>query len=439
MRLRTRVVTGVAAAFAAIVGGWSSSKIGFLQSFGEESGQPSPVEDPVDGVGVDATERRIARDVPGFGGFFIDIPTQRLQVWLRDPGAETDASKSALRREIGDHPLYDESKIDFRTGQYGFLQLQEWHDQLLQTVFSFRGVVSIDNQEAENRIIIGATNETARSQVQKLVLELDIPEDAVRIEITQPLPPTSSLQDPHRPILGGLQIRRANNDYQCTLGFIANRNGVPGFVTNSHCTVEFAQVDGSVFHQPYDLGSSTRIGVEAVDPPLWYPGGGPPLCPEPEGCRYTDAAWIQLDPGTSYSLGWIARPPWYSTTWNGGNFFRIAAIGSPIVGQNVAKLGMTTGLQAGQVTAINVNAYVGSTDGPLLLAQHFTNIGSGPYDSGGPVFSIPGAGNYDVTLYGISWGGTSSPAVSAFSDVQYMRFSQELGPLDIVQPGGGGR
>jgi hypothetical protein len=154
MRVSGQFVTFVAAVGAALAG-WFYTRVG-LPSASSEGPAIQPVEEnPVEGVGIDAVQRSIATNVPGFGGFYIDPETKRLQVWLTDPSRDSGAVRDSLRRELGDHPLYHESKIDFRQGQYGFLVLQDWHEEVTRSILPLPGVVYTDNHERINRIQIG--------------------------------------------------------------------------------------------------------------------------------------------------------------------------------------------------------------------------------------------------------------------------------------------
>lgn len=74
----------------------------------------------------------------------------------------------------------------------------------------------------------------------------------------------------------------------CTLGFNAVRNGVLGFVMNSHCTGRHLKFDGIRMYQDDVLGSE-YIGKESVDPPYFTCGPNYKYA-----CRYSDAAFITL-------------------------------------------------------------------------------------------------------------------------------------------------
>lgn len=366
--------------------------------------------------------------VPGFGGYFIE--DERLKVYLTEPVRDSSAVRSNLASQLSDRAFYDESKIDVIQGQYGFLELQEWHDRIFPEVMQLPEAVYTDNQEALNRIQIGIQDTSVQAKIEKLMAEAGVPAEAVVFDITQPVGSDFDLGSAHRPLVGGLRIK-GEGQGRCTLGFLARRNGQDGFVTNSHCTEEMAQLDGTVFHQPTVLGSATQIGHEALDPSAyWFV-----FCQkqnEPLGCRITDSAWIDLDAGVSLNQGAIARPPFFTNLWNGVDTFEITGVGAPIIGETVVRVGSKTGLQGGQVTALNVHTR-NSTTGMLMLWQHKTNFGTEGGDSGGAVFSFPFYG-HDVTLYGIHWGSIPGSSETVFSDIQYMMLSMELGYLEVEGP-----
>lgn len=64
--------------------------------------------------------------------------------------------------------------------------------------------------------------------------KVGIPLDAVVIEKEGKIDLLVSRSDKFRPVIGGIKIRNPNSG-NCTLDFIAIRNGVRGFVTAGHC------------------------------------------------------------------------------------------------------------------------------------------------------------------------------------------------------------
>ena len=69
------------------------------------------------------------------------------------------------------------------------------------------------------------------------------------------------VQGYNTPLVGGIEIQPQYTG-NCTLGFGARRNGVYGFVTNSHCTRYRNRVDGDRMRQEGSL-----IGYETADAP----------------------------------------------------------------------------------------------------------------------------------------------------------------------------
>lgn len=398
-------------------------------------------------------QREIARQVPGFGGFFVDpADPERVRLWIKDPDSDFEEAALVFRELIEDHPLADRYHMVPLQGQFGYLEIQQWHDSVFGTLLRMPGTVYTDNQEAKNRIEVGVLNEGAARAAELALIEAGVPLDAVTFEIVEREIEDNDLEERHRPLWAGIRIDRDGGGY-CTLGPIAYR-GAPGFVTNSHCTSVFAGVDGSRFYQDIDGDPDNYIGWEVLDPaPVPGVGG---VCPPGDLCRFSDAAWIQLDPpagGTSYK-GYIAHPGLNSTNWNDEeDWYAIQEEMGIFLGQCVQKVGKTTGRTAGRVINTNINM-VTEQNGTefLLLWQHRADYERSGGDSGGPVFwpidapttpPIPytcegvadWGGDY-VWLYGIHRSGTD--AHGTFSDINYMQFGTELGGLDTVWPGAGG-
>ncbi|MGH7534647.1 MAG: hypothetical protein ACREMG_03575, partial [Gemmatimonadales bacterium] len=223
----------------------------------------------------------------------------------------------------------------------------------------------------------------------------------------------------------------------CSLGFNALDNGVPSFVTASHCTLVQGGTEGTPYFQETWLdfsGLGTMIGTEAEDPVYFSsPRRRRGACPRNRVCRYSDASRAQYSipaDADKVALGHIARtsgPNNGSITITGS--FNITAEGSAVLGQ-VNKVGRTTGWTQGQVSATCVNVNV---DGTAITQLCQTLVGSdlpgpvlvGAGDSGSPVFIVNGDPN--VTLAGILWGGNLAGTLFAFSPLA--NIEQELGPL----------
>jgi hypothetical protein len=375
-----------------------------------------------DGVFARATTR-----LEGFGGMFVNEEENvRYVYWqLHVPWrlAELDLT---LSRTFGIAGL-DSFNLQVLLAEFSFAELNEWHERLSPVVLAIAGTVLTDVDEVRNRIQVGVESVEIQPLVAHAVVSLGIPLGAVLIEQVDPIFPQASLQDRHRPLVGGLQIQRQPGRQNCTLGFNAIRppGGVAGFVTNSHCTATRSVVEGTIFHQP-TIAMLNRIGVETVDPPFFMDGP----CPARRRCRYSDSAFARRDQGVAVLLGRIARPALNAVAWDGVSLFRIIGeVRMMVEGEIVTKVGRTTGRTQGAITAVGVNINSGRI---TFLDQTMAAYASAPGDSGAPVFKIVDLPErHDVKLYGIHWGTGASFSPIGVNNVQR---GSELGPLTKCAP-----
>ena len=219
--------------------------------------------------------------------------------------------------------------------------------------------------------------------------------------------------------------------YFCTISFNGYLGGAYGFVTNSHCTDNRGQVDGTHYTQGDDPFGAI-IATEIADPP--YFTGSP--CPAGNKCRYSDSSFAQYN-GNSTKLGSFrtlahpsARGPYQGsiTLKPAGSRFTIAGVGSAAQGQIVNKIGVTTGWTYGQVVATCADINItGSTY--TLLCQNIVTAGADHGDSGSPVFAWTKGNN--VTLLGILWGGGTSNGQIVFAFSPFASIQDELGTLRV--------
>jgi hypothetical protein len=387
----------------------------------ENRGLPGQLK-AVDTRSIDDLFLEVARRVPAFGGMYLG-PDKTLQVYLLnvDP-ATIKASEEAITAVFGReripagtlHPL---------KGQFGFQQLKDWHDRA-RDVLGIPGVVFSDIDERMNRLTFGLNQMEAREDAEKLLIKLQIPKEAVIFQKTSTHEPEQNvttvqdLQSFNRPLIGGLQIRQSAGF--CTLSFVAIRGGVPGFLTCSHCTSIQGALDGTIFFQP--TGSNANlIGTETVDP-AFFTGGS---CPSGRQCRMSDVAFIAMSPGVTAHPGELARLD--------PNFpfpFKIKSIsGLAFEGQSLSKVGRTTGWTGGEVseTCVDINS---TKDSITMLCQTMVDALSAPGDSGSPVFiNSSDPYNYNVSLYGILWGGATD---GSHFDVSHIGWILQELPLDAI-------
>jgi hypothetical protein len=371
----------------------------------------------------------VARQVPGFGGMFFD-QDGTLQVYMvgqKGPANEALIASldDVITREIGRGERLSSRGVEVLEGQYDFLDLHRWQQQISPDVLTLPGVVFTDIDESTNRLRIGITGSTGMKEtLEGSLVKLGVPREAVLISETKEVWP--ELRSRRRPLRGGLQINFGG--FLCTLGFVAVRQGTTGFLTNSHCTNTQGGVEGTVYHQASASGTTNRIGQEIADP-TYFTGGS---CPSGRRCRFSDSSFARVPhpsgPSVTTALGTIARPAVGSFTWNGVDTFTITAEAAPVVGQAVTKVGRTTGRTSGTIQQTCANFNVAGSN-ITQLCQSRGSFSSAGGDSGSPVFRITSLPN--VTLVGIHWG-----SGGVFSPITGIQMSGELGSVSTCAGGG---
>lgn len=391
---------------------------------------------------------QIGNRVAAFGGLYVDPDQDTVYVYMVPSQAGDRAALDQAMTDILAANRPPESHVIVIPGQYTFLQLKNWQDYSDPYLLSLPGVVSTGVHHSTNRLEVGVSSPQAESAVLAEFAILGIPLQAVEVVPEKPSrteSPSSareseapagclSIVDKCRPVVGGLYIEWIENPREAglgTLGFNATQNGHPGFVTCSHCAKKRFENSGTVYFQ--NQVGDAQIGKEDKNPPLTNTLGAGFKCPEGGAkCRLTETAFAAYDEGVAAKVGYIARPnkvnslgktcetkPEYCA-WNGTAYFRIVGYRISFEGENVAKVGMTTGLTLGKVTGACRN---NADTGAVLVCQVTAKYLSDEGDSGSPVFGCPSdygnvklrkpcsfevapdAGPTDVHLLGIHWGG----------------------------------
>jgi hypothetical protein len=382
--------------------------------------RPSASAQASQGSGPPAADQ-LDRQVPGFGGFFLDgsgAPT----IYLTR-GSSRAAAERALGGYLAARGLSNAS-LRVLEGRYGWQQLQRWQDAATEDAFQFAGTVFVDNDETSNRVRIGVENPNAAGQIRAALARRGMPDDAVIIERADPIVQVSTLQNVvDRPVRAGVQINFGL--YVCSVGFNATSGDVKSFVTASHCTNKQGGVEGTKYGQP--LLSNGTIATEVADPTYTKLKG----CPGNKVCRYSDASRAAYTDGANQALGQIAM----TSGANNGSLtitgtFNITSDdctgtdgGCLIVGDVVNKVGRTTGWTQGAITNTCTNTGVQGTR-IVQLCQTFVSAGVGGGDSGSDVFQITSTG---VKLAGVLWGGNNSGTQFVFSP--FANVVKELGAL----------
>jgi hypothetical protein len=296
-------------------------------------------------------------------------------------------------------------------------------------------VNSIDLNEGINRIEIGLETGIGRSDVERRLKELGIPQEAVVFGSPGPiiLENGHTLRDRNRPLRGGLQIDPVGVN-PCTFSFNAIRHQFPPssvFLTASHCTIAEWADDGAAMFQPVETNSGDRIGHEVHDPPPFRCG---PFW-DRHNCRYSDAAMV-LHETSSFEQGFIVRTVgrvgpgrWLQGSLEiDANNPRLMIIGeSPtsLQGDEVDKIGRTTGWTWGQVTHTCRDLRRGVN---RRVCQDLATYSSDQGDSGSPVFIWHG--DNTATLRGVHWGSDGGLNLAIFSPLSGVK--KDLGPMTTV-------
>jgi hypothetical protein len=385
---------------------------------------------------VDEDFLRVAADVPEFGGMYFD-ENQRLTVLLTDV-TQRSRAEAAIRPFFGRRAATATANFVVRPARFGFMELRRWRTSANARVLQDDEVVFTDIDEPNNRILVAVESPAARGRVTAALHAAGIPADAFVVEERSPIgfaqsgrdrASENTLQMRQLHPLAGVQIANSSNAL-CTHGPAAVKypetDGFSYFLTNSHCTNVQGGVENTPFYQPV-VNSSYLIGVEVSDPE-YFEGGN---CPAGRRCRFSDAALIRYQQSQWETFGTIARPVWAGQFTGSIHFyehFTIYAFYSPynyltapLVGQNLSKVGRTTGWTVGPVANTCVDVNVDSSD-VTLFCQVVVNAGGGFGDSGSPVFANGGS---IADLYGMLWGVGAN--VFAFSTLPSIH--SELGTL----------
>ena len=365
-----------------------------------------------------------ARQVPGFGGFFLDR-TGAPTVYLTRGSSRAPAER-LLTGYLAGRGL-STAAVRVLEARYRWQQLESWKSAATTRAFGVTGTVFVDNDETSNRVRVGVENLGAIGQVRAALARAQIPTGAVIVDRADPIVQVASLQNVvDRPVRAGVQINFPG--YLCSVGFNATAGGQASFVTASHCTNKQGGVEATPYWQPLQTTAPTQIATEVADPVYVRSGAG---CPRRKLCRYSDASRAAYINGVSGLFRGIAQ----TSGANNGSLtitgsFSISADdcstrgGCLSVGTTVNKVGRTTGWTAGAITNTCVNTGV-SGSRIVQLCQTFVSARVGGGDSGSDVFQIISGNN--VKLAGVLWGGNSGGTQFVYSP--FGNVTSELGPL----------
>lgn len=283
--------------------------------------------------------RIISTKSSSFAGLYRDRDTGKLVINLTDV-SQKDVALQAAANVLGADRISKEG-VEVRQVKYSMAQLKTWKDAVSQVMFDTEGVVAVGVDQVRNRVFVGVNDDKAKSVIRSKLTELNLPEDAFSIALMQ-FKDAVGLQDNVRPLIGGIGIATKNSG-DCTMAFVADRQGVRGFVTASHCTDTPATYDSGKFYQPYTISTSTEVGTEEIDPGT---NSQTPSCPSGWKCRVGDVAFVKLKSGVTSSLGKIAKT---DSNLNIAGNYNVIGTRIAISGEDVSVIGSKTGYHSGYI------------------------------------------------------------------------------------------
>lgn len=359
---------------------------------------------------------RFAAENPGFAGISFDAQG-KATILVTDPERPSEGVRDLLRTTAG---------ARLAPARYDFQELAAFKRRA-RGLLGAQGVVWVDLDEAGNRVKIGVDRGDAfltRLDVEGRLPLHDLPADAVEIVEVEPIKPLITVRERFRPAPAGTQIYFSG--FVCTLGANAIRGGVSGFITNSHCTDVQGGVESTRYYQHQPSGGA--VATEIADPG-YFTGGS---CPATRRCRFSDSSFARYDTSSIGQLGRIARTTSRSSSSPGSltvsttnpRFIINAETPFPSGGEQLNKVGRTSGWTFGTVVSTCVDTNVGGTNITQLCQDHVQAYSAGG-DSGSPVFRWTGTTN--ANFYGLMWGGGGGVFVfSAISNIE-----SELGALTL--------
>jgi len=348
-------------------------------------------------------------NLDSYGGLAIDEYRGLIFVYLND-----DKDKKKIKEILKPH-INKGANVVFLKGKYTSSELKEWNERINENKPANITIKTLGFSVFLNKIIIGvpeANNETLK-KVSNYLTKINIPLEDVYIEESDIK--ELSRTDKIRPLIGGLQIK-GDNCEGCTLGFVAKRNGVKGFITAGHCSLGYNN-----FCQPEPFGSacnsynSNYIGKTTIT-----------TCKKSNS--YADVAWIP----TSQSI--------CPTIYKDSGFNYVVAgkrANGGDNGESVCKSGAKTGETCGTIVGISSTV----TDSCGTFDQVNAKMRNDEGDSGAPIFKklftwcFYGSCWTYVYIYGVlstgGWSTNWNSYITGYGSIE--NIEKDIGSLEVNQ------
>ena len=303
----------------------------------------------------------------GFGGWYFSDDKNTVYVFMKDTSKTTEARSAVEAAYVG---KYTPANVVVVSGAHSLTELSTWLYQLVDGLvtegINFKSV-AIDH--SQNRIDLGVAEDSHIDIAKRVMKDLQIPENAIDITVDDSqLLGGGDLKEEWRPVAGAIQHQQIFDGVKCTIGFVTERNDEEGFILASHCTNETKSIGGNdhaTIHQPNNpFFGSNVIGEESIDPSLY--GIDDDLCVYNHVCRYSDAAYAELDGDEDLDLGGIAEPVGYNSTDVNPAYNTLSITKEEpyfSIGDEVEFIGRTSGWEKAEIVHTCAAAQV---KGPLL-------------------------------------------------------------------------
>jgi hypothetical protein len=417
----------------------------------DQIAQPDSVDDlPSQEGSLDVAFLRLNIAIPSFAGMYREKDTIKV---LLGNMAEAESARPTIVKFLSanygsDFKEKGLPEIKFEAAKTKLTWFAIYHYKVaLRDVLTIKDTVMLDADEVCGCVTVGISNERARAMVDNFIKINDVPREAVRMVNMAPIVPLQTVQDRFRPIPGGVQIKPDTGwiwlalGESCTATIIAERIGIAGIITASHCTRVEGGVEGTQFAQNgRQIFNVDYVAHESADP-VWTAGGSG--CPTGSLCRSSDSAFAVIDIGNQNgAMAAIAKPSTLCLTppigavpvscpldmANPTSILTVSGTTAlPLAGTVVTKVGRTTGWTGGPITATCASVPQSGTNF-VALCTSLASAGALPGDSGSPVFTIPpgtGSNATTATLVGLLWGGNSVSI--GFSSIGFV--ASELGSI----------
>lgn len=349
------------------------------------------------------------------------------------------------------------SNVVLKKVNFNYKELNKWRNQIRTKAHEISRISFLDIDETKNKIVI-STESLGKdgNKISAILKSFKIPRNAVRIEEQERIdinlesmdPPGEggggstnyTLQSQHSTYTGGIQVTGPRNN-NCTLGLnVSWANGSRrGFVTASHCTEVFAELDFKSFSQ-----GTVYLGREERDRESFQSWNGDSYCNDNYECKYADVALIEYPIALFQDapVGTIAKPVSINSIELSGpgdleKYHVTDTVSWPYVGTPVIKVGQTTGLTVGEIDKSCGDSFA-SRGGInyMYICTSRADYDSEDGDSGAPIITNDSGSVYDfeVKLAGFHIGG--NPGFAIFSGPHYTTGTIFGGPNCEYAPSG---